>query len=233
MGGGGKRLILKLLFKYLFYSCNKIIVHSSEEVRYLSKHYNEPAEKFEFIPYFFYESDGDNVGYKQLPPEPLFCSAGNNRDFDTFAQALLQTQSRGRMVGVAKEPLPASDSFELYPKVSRKEYDRLIKESDVIVISLYRDRFQRSLGQILLMKAFYLKKPCIVAHNPYITDYCDDQSAVFYEPENTESLVAAINKIKTMSSGKIKKMTDNAYSSLEDKTRTNYLKHIEKLLNSI
>lgn len=136
-------------------------------------------------------------------------------------------------MGINEKLLTGSNLIEVYPKVSRKEYDQLISDSDIIVISLFRDRFQRSLGQILLMKAFYLKKPCIVAHNPYIMDYCDNQSVVFYEPENVQSLVTAINKIKTMSSDKIKRMTANAYDSLNGKTRSNYLKHIEKLLNSI
>lgn len=101
------------------------------------------------------------------------------------------------------------------------------------MISLFRNRYQRSLGQILLMKAFALRIPCIVARSPYILDYCDEQSAIFYEPENIESLCKAIQQIKSMSYAEMKKMTEYAYASLKDKTRPNYLKHIENVLNDL
>lgn len=228
-----KHLILNILFKLLFHTFDKIIVHSSEEVKYLSQHYCEPASKFEFIPYFSYEPITDNSVCSSMTPDPVFCSAGNNRDFHTFTRALSLMHCKGLIVGASKEDLSAEVMLEVYPKVSRKEYDRLVKKSDVIVISLYRNRYQRSLGQILLMKAFALRIPCIVARTPYILDYCDEYSAVFYEPENVESLCKAIQHIKSMPYAEMKRMTEHACASLKDKTRPNYLRHIEKVLNDL
>lgn len=127
---GCKRMILNVLLKALFHTFDKIIVHSSEEVKYLSKHYCEPASKFEFIPYFSYESTTYNAVCRPMASDPVFCSAGNNRDFHTFARALSLMHCRGLIIGVSKEDLSTEVMLEVYPKVPRDEYDRLVKKSE-------------------------------------------------------------------------------------------------------
>lgn len=80
------------------------------------------------------------------------------------------------------------------------------------------------------MKAFAIRIPYIVARSPY---YCDNQSAIFYKPENIESLCKTIQHIKSMSYAEMKKMTEYACTSLKDKTRPNFLRLIENVLNNL
>lgn len=224
-----------MLFWFLFRIFDNIIVHSSAEVEYLSKRYKVSAVKFSFIPYFWYEPAGkdEHREFRPMPLSPIFCSAGNNRDFDTFIRAINLTRDRGRIIGAKKGEILNESQIEVYPSVPCDEYNSLIADSDIVVISLYRNRFQQSLGQILLMKAFGLHIPCIVARNKYIMDYCNENTVVFYEPENVASLRQAIERIKTMPNQELETMTNCAYASLQKRTRDNYLKQIKRVLTTL
>lgn len=106
-----------------------IIVHPSAEVEYLSKRYKVSAVKFSFIPYFWYEPAGkdEHREFLPMPLSSIFCSAGNNRDFDAFIRTINLTRDRGRIIGAKKGEIPTESQIEVYPSVLRDNYLKQIK----------------------------------------------------------------------------------------------------------
>jgi glycosyltransferase involved in cell wall biosynthesis len=201
------------------------------EVDAYSKALNVSREKFYYIPYFFYDeprskrTDGNYI-----------LAIGRHRDFSCFVEAISVLKEKGVVVGGASDQdallgLDSVPNVKFRFEVSKQEYDSYWNEASIVVIPLFKDEYQRSLGQIAILKAMTLRKPLIVADSPVIKNYVNDDVALFYKPGDVLDLRAKICEL----SGNQElqdKLTDRAAIFVKQFSRDNYIQSLAHWVDS-
>lgn len=234
--GGGKTLILhefympeisakprlKLPYLYLvFQMCHTVIVHSREDIAYLSRLFHINAQKLKFIPYYYYGkiASGNHADtgcrYMIVP--------GRHRDLATLTQAVKHIDLSVVIVGGNDDKIMTDNpQTSCHWEVSREEYDRLFQEYSFVCIPLFKEKYKRSLGQIAILKAFANRKPLVIADTTWVKDYISSNVCLTYEPENMESLKYTIQKMLSMTEEERNRMTAKAAAFVAGYTKEAY-----------
>jgi glycosyltransferase involved in cell wall biosynthesis len=114
-------------------------------------------------------------------------------------RALAGTIWQGRIVAGASDRLgivgKAPENVQAYFEISREEYRSQIAQSDIVVLPLHADRWQRSLGQIAMFEAMVMRKPVIAAETFHLADYASENEVLYYRPGDAEHLREQIERL--------------------------------------
>ena len=188
-------------YKMLASRIDRIVVHTSAEVGLYAESLGIPRARFEFIPYYAY-SDAMGTAKRQntAPAKPVILAPGRHRDLPCFCKAIEGLNARAIVVcGLTDLPelegAAARSNVEIHSEVPRERYRELMADADIVVIPLYADRWQRSLGQIALFDAVLMGKPVVVARTFQLADYVSESEVLFYEPGNAADLRSQLEKL--------------------------------------
>ncbi|MDE6778037.1 MAG: glycosyltransferase [Alistipes sp.] len=218
-------------FKLLLSLMDKTIVHSSFETKYLAKKFNISESRFAFIRYFYYDhfeepSDIPHSKLKVVVP-------GRHRDLNILNEIQRFDNLDFVVVGGKDDSIPfRHDNVEAKYEVSKDDYDKIFASADLILIPLSKE-YNRSLGQIALMKAYVLRKPLIVSPLPIIEDYIHPDACIEYTPGNAESLNEAIRKYLSLNDSEKRRMLDAGQNFVKNFSRRNYAEQFKQVMLSL
>lgn len=171
-------------------SFDGLIYHTSTQIKYYEKFYPWLLEKAFFVrfgtdvEYFkpFFQKKSEDERY-------IICVGYEKRDWDTLIEAysLLNTNVKLRLVGHVEERYKEIAGVEQIPYVPIKELMSQIQGALFCVLPLKYVNY--SYGQMTLLQQMALERCVLAARVPSLQDYIvEGETAIFYEPQNVESL---------------------------------------------
>lgn len=214
---------LKLnLYRFFINRCDKIVVHSSNEIKLYSGFFKVPEEKFSFVPYFVRRDALLESQKKDENHEPIYIIvAGRHRDFATFINAIENSNYQGIIVcGQSdKEDLPSSlpSNISVFYEIPFQQYRDLISQSRTLVIPFPKNKMLRSLGQVAAFEAVAKRVPIIASKSFQLTDYFESEKEILYfESENPQNLRHQIDRL-SMDDDLRRDLVENAHRKMMNK----------------
>jgi glycosyltransferase involved in cell wall biosynthesis len=194
-----------VLHKLLINLVDVCVVHSSAEIATYAEIFAAPASKFAFVPYYAYGtlSDAERAREQTIDPdaEPYVLACGRHRDYRCFIKAMRGLPYRGLIVAGDSDRSEIagnlSSNVEVRFEVPIADFEAAISQASVVVIPLYADRWQRSLGQIAMFSATLRGKPIVAARTTQLIDYVSDDDVLFYEAGDSRHLREQIVRVLT------------------------------------
>ena len=163
--------MLQGLIDRVFARSTAIVVHSTAEAKLFARLHNLPAERFAFSHWGF-DLPADGVGHFNGEKKPYFCMIGrNNRDVDTFAEAIRKAGTRGIAILPSYLQLdPAIEqTLQVYRDLSMSDCVNCIRNAAANV-TLLRDG-SRGAGHITVVIAMHLGVPQIYSDTEVLQEY--------------------------------------------------------------
>jgi glycosyltransferase involved in cell wall biosynthesis len=217
------RLVHRLVLKRVALA----VVHTTAEIRLYAKFFNVPEQKFVFVPYFHYGHDPAAILIDTEVENTRVLAIGRHRDFDCFIQAakdaawtkVIVTGAYDRETLQGKVP----NDFHVYSEVSREEYREQIARASVVVLPLYDNCWQRSLGHIAMFEAILKRRPIVAARTFQLQDYASDHEILYYRPGDAADLRTQVNRLLSDEALR-RRLTENAHNRLvAEFTRQKYI----------
>lgn len=131
--------------------------------------------------------DADNKGY-------ILSFGKIKRDWDTLLKAYAKSDRHYRLRIIGPTNLTSNDpNVEILPSVEINELMEQIRGAVYCVLPLVSMPY--SYGQMTLLQQMAMGKAVIAADVPSLSAYHADGAALWYQPENIESLSNAINRL--------------------------------------
>ena len=196
-------LALKLM-QHASKSIDGIIYHTSSQIKYYENFFQWIVKKSQFIKfgtdYNFFSKyigmDDKNNGNKKVA-DYCICVGYSKRDWDTLFCAFKKAQIenlRLKLVGHVDEKYKGVKNIEQIGYVTIDELMKLVDGAKFSILPL--KSFNYSYGQMTLMQQMAMGKCVIAAKVPSLMDYGeDDNTVVFYDPENVDQLASKIRKV--------------------------------------
>lgn len=214
-------------YRIMLNGMDAVVVHSSAEITMLADCFDLPCQKFHFVPYFFY-TDSPLELAESIEHEGYIIAPGRHRDFACFAHAIQGTTVQGVIVAGELERRTVTSysmpNLRCYFEVPWEEYRELIARATLVVIPLFKDIWQRSLGQIALFEAVMMNKPVVAARTFQLTDYVTDDEVLFYSPGDHEDLRLKIECLLENPSLRKEYVTRAKQRITSEYTREHYIK---------
>jgi len=195
--------IRKLYYRIFINLCDKVVVHSTKEILYYADTFKVSINKFHFIPYFvrsdaLVSQEEENL----IKSENYIITAGRHRDLLTFINALKNSEIQGIIVCGASDrkslPNKLPDNISIFIEIPFHDYRKLIRRASIVVVPLFRDKWIRSLGQIVTFEAIAKGIPVVASKSFQLTDYfISEEEILFFEPGDAEHLRRQLHRIQT------------------------------------
>jgi glycosyltransferase involved in cell wall biosynthesis len=203
------------------------VVHTTAEVQLYAKFFNVPEQRFVFVPYFHYGHDPAALPIDTEAEKARVLAIGRHRDFDCFIQAAKDTNWQKVIVAGAydRETLQGKvpEDFLGYFEVSREEYREQIARASVVVLPLYDNCWQRSLGHIAMFEAILKRRPIVAARTFQLQDYASDNEVLYYRAGDAADLRRQVDRLLTDEALRLR-LTENAHKRLvAEFTRQKYI----------
>lgn len=172
------------------------------------------------------------------PKRPYLLTVGRDprRDFSTLVSAI---DKLGWELKLVTQPYLVPEGVKNNPKVqildglSYEELFKLYANATIAVIPVKHGTTFMS-GIRATMEAMLLGIPVIASSVSGMQDYFSDgKELIYFEPENSKSLVQAIQKISNDDSLKNRIVTDAGKKTTDVFSMSNYVDSLEKILQSV
>lgn len=231
-----------LLNRLLVHTMSVVVVHTRREVDLYSEFFSAPKSRFAFIPYFHYGEDG-HCSSKRTSKEDssgkaaIVLAIGRHRDFECFVSAMAESPWHGVIVAgdSDREKLDGNvpRNVAVHYEVSRTEYRDHIERSAIVVIPLYSNRWQRSLGQIAMFEAISMNKPVVAAQTFQLADYASDDEVLYYRPGDAKHLREQIDRLVEDAGLRCRLAQNARMRLLTEFTRERYISDLMEISQSV
>ncbi len=175
-----------------------VIVHSRAEIKIFKDLHKIKKSKFKFSAWGFdLPLEAKKSSTFTIPNAPYFCMIGrNNRDFDTFLQALKIIQCKGVIVCSSNEEIADYDAnlITIYRDLSMEDCITCVRHSIGNVL-LVKDA-NRGAGHITAVMGMFLAKPHIFTDVSTIQDYLQhDFSGIGVQAASVDAVAYAMRII--------------------------------------
>lgn len=194
------------LMQYASKSIDGIIYHTSSQKGYYEKFFPWVVDKSKFIRFGtdseFFGTFADIDGKSgKMNGENLkvycICVGYSKRDWDTVIKAFQEANVDGlalKMVGHVEEKYSGIKNVEQIAFIPIKDLMKEIAGSKFGILPL--KSYNYSYGQMTLMQQMSMGKCVIASRVPSLVDYGEDnETVVFYEPENVSDLAEKIRLV--------------------------------------
>ena len=217
------RLVHRLVLKRVALA----VVHTTAEIQLYAKFFNVPEQKFVFVPYFHYGHDPAALPVDTTAEKTRVLAIGRHRDFDCFIQAAKDADWQKVIVAGAydRETLQGKvpEDFLGYFEVSREEYREQIARASVVVLPLYDNCWQRSLGHVAMFEAILKRRPIVAARTFQLQDYASDNEILYYRAGDAVDLRRQVDRLLSDEALR-RRLTENAHKRLvAEFTRQKYI----------
>ena len=182
-----KARLVKLIWRIAVKKIDKLVVMTGSERQYLAREFQTSQDKIRTI--FFYAENGAYIG-----PEPdgyIFAAGRMERDFETLIHAVTGTPYPTVIVADESqkeklEKIKPSNVKILY-NIPKEEYNKLLKNSKIVVVPLYNGAASR--GQVVILEAMKFGKPVVCTRVEGTVDYLEHgKEGFFVAPSDPEEL---------------------------------------------
>ncbi len=166
-----RRRLLQRLIDRIFARSTTIVVHSTIEAELFARLHNLPSERFAFSHWGF-DLPPATGGRFDAEAKPYFCMIGrNNRDVETFAEAVHRAGTRGIAVlpGYLQLDPAVEQSLQVHRDLPMADCINCICNSAANV-TLLRDG-SRGAGHITVVTAMHLGVPQIYSETAVLREY--------------------------------------------------------------
>lgn len=164
------RLVQRLIDR-IFARSTAIVVHSIVEAELFARLHDLPLERFTFS-HWGYDLQADTNGRFDAEAKPFFCLIGrNNRDVDTFAEAVRLAGTRGIAIlpGYLQLDPAIEQKVQVYRDLPMADCVNCIRNAAANV-TLLRDG-SRGAGHITVVTALHLGVPQIYSESEVLREY--------------------------------------------------------------
>jgi len=185
--------IYYLFIKFVLNSnyIDKIIVFSQNEVNYYFGLF-PCIDKFVYVPLGIEKMTNLQIDNKLRQQKYILSVGRSNRDYRFLYETLKDTEFQVKILSNSVNLLP-TDNIKIHTNVFGQEMYHLLNNCFCVVIPLADPEI--SSGQLVLLQAMQLGKPCIVTESKGISDYItNDYNGIIIKKEK-EALIKALQKL--------------------------------------
>lgn len=202
-------LIRKIITKKSLKGIDKVIVYSSNEVKYYKKIFRNTD--FIFVKYGidYYEKKAYNT---KLPSKYIFSGGGSNRNYKFLIDVYnaCNKQTLPLVIATQRWRLKGNDLSNciVIEDVVIENFWEVLSKSEMLVLSL--NDTEISAGHMVMFQAMKLKVPIVVNDIPAVRDYVDENNVIFYGSQDEEMLSDILINYKSKLQD-LKNIVDNSY----------------------
>jgi glycosyltransferase involved in cell wall biosynthesis len=166
-----RRRLLQRLIDRVFMRSTTIVVHSTIEAELFARLHDLPLERFAFSHWGF-DVPADSGGRFDGETKPYFCMIGrNNRDVETFAEAVRRAGTRGIAIlpGYLQLSSASEQTLQVHRDLPMADCVNCIRNACANV-TLLRDG-SRGAGHITVVTAMHLGVPQIYSETEVLREY--------------------------------------------------------------
>jgi glycosyltransferase involved in cell wall biosynthesis len=169
------------------------ITNSQAEIYTNSRRFGVPASRFIYVPL---NSTIEEPAFAPAPEGYLFCAGRTLRDYDALYKVMVATDLPWQVVGgsgaLAGAKLP--DRIIIHREIDRARYLELLRGARIVVLPLLPT--ERATGQVVLLEAMSLGKPCITTRAPGTVDIVrDGENGLLVESGDIEGMAARLREL--------------------------------------
>lgn len=191
--------ILNKIVNYIFNRANAVVTHSRREAIIFSNTHAIDYQKFRFVHWGYDLPAFQKTRYVNFDDEYVCMIGRNNRDWQTFAEAV---EASGIKVVAVCSSISEHDrstllatGIRIYENLSMAECLNVIKYSLANVVLVNDD--ERGAGHITVVSSMLMAKPQIISNVEVLSDYFTDGVHGYTVPiSSPEKVSYAINEIK-------------------------------------
>lgn len=180
-------------YKLLARDAIGFITNSRAEIYTNSRRFEVPADRFIYVPL---NSTIEEPTHQPAPEGYLFCAGRTLRDYDSLYKVMMATDLPWQVVGGsdALNGAKLPDRITIHREIDRARYLELLRGARIVVLPLLPT--ERATGQVVLLEAMSLGKPCITTRAPGTVDIVrDGENALLAEPGDIAAMTAHLNAL--------------------------------------
>lgn len=235
-GGGDNSIFGRFYYRWMRYIVkspyiDKFVCTSQTFCDYCSEQFDEPIDRFVYIPFGVEDFTKDFTKEDLLSKEDYILSLGrSNRDWQWLIDSLKETKYKVKIICDKLHVDNPPTNINIINNVSGKEAHKYIARCKMMIIPIKDGKIGS--GETVLLKAMSFGVPLIINRPSCLADdYIEDEETGLVVNKNKEELRAAVKRLyeDTVLYEKLSKQERDTY--LEKHSIFSYGKYIGKVVN--